>query len=62
VKAVVDEIAAYPKRYAIVEFDVRQAIMLDFPYSIYYRILPRKIEVIAVYHNSRDPERWNNRT
>jgi len=36
--------------------------MLDFPYSIDYRILPRKIEVIAVYHNSRDPERWNNRT
>jgi len=61
VKALVDEIASNPKQYAIVEADVRQAIMIGFPYSIYYRILPRKIDIIAVHHNSRDPDSWKNR-
>ena len=61
VKTVEDEIAANPKRHAVVESGVRQSILLDFPYSVFYRILPKKIEVIAVYHNSRDPEGWKNR-
>ena len=32
-----------------------------FPFSIFYRILPECIEVIAVVHQSRDPGTWQRR-
>ena len=53
-KAIAD-IASYPKRYPIVERDVRQAPVDRFPFCIYYRIRSGRIVVISVFHQSRDP-------
>jgi plasmid stabilization system protein ParE len=32
-----------------------------FPYVVYYRVHPDRIEVIAVLHGSRHPRTWRGR-
>ena len=61
VRAILERIGKYPELYAVVESDVRQAIVLGFPYSILYRIRARDIAVVAVFHSSRDPAVWQRR-
>ena len=40
--------------YQTVESTVRRASVRKLPFSVFYRILPEWIEVIAVVHQSRD--------
>jgi plasmid stabilization system protein ParE len=51
-----------PLRYAIVAGEVRCAPVTRFPYAVYFRILPRSIAIIAIYHQSRDPAGWQSRS
>jgi len=48
---------AFPKVYK----DIRRALLLRFPYGIFYLIDENKIIVIAVYHEKRNPENWKPR-
>ena len=50
-----------PELYQTVESTVRRALVRKFPFSVFYRILPEWIEVIAVVHQSRDPRTWQRR-
>ena len=50
-----------PELYQTVESTVRRAPVRKFPFSVFYRILPEWIEVIAVVHQSRDPRTWQRR-
>ena len=50
-----------PQMYAVVLRDVRRGKLRRFPYLIYYRVLPDRIEVIALLHASRDPKLWQER-
>lgn len=50
-----------PLRYPIVERDVHEAPVKNFPYCIYYRIRKNLLIVIAVYHQARDPLGWQQR-
>ncbi len=54
-------IAKRPRPYQTVESTVRRALVGKFPFSVFYRILPEWIEVIAVVHQSRDPRTWQRR-
>ena len=54
-------ISERPELYPIVESTVRRALVRKFPLSVFYRILPEWIEVIAVVHQSRDPRTWRRR-
>jgi plasmid stabilization system protein ParE len=56
-----DIISANPLAYATVTSDVRKAVMRRFPYCIFYRPLLNCVEVIAVFHSSRDPSVWHRR-
>jgi len=56
VQAVFDEIAARPEMYAAVLQDARRATVRRFPYSVYYRIEPQRVVVLAVFHSRRDPK------
>lgn len=53
-------IAEHPERYPSWprQRAYRRAVLTRFPYSVFYRILPDEIEVIAVAHAKRDPEYW----
>lgn len=55
-------ISERPKLYQTLESTVRRAPVRKFPFSVFYRILPEWIEVIAVVHQSRDPRTWPRRT
>ena len=54
-------ISERPTLYQTVESTVRRALVQKFPFSVFYRILPEWIEVIAVLHQSRDPGIWRRR-
>lgn len=55
------EITANPARYGFADADIREGLLNRFPYAIYYRVLPDRIRVLAVYHTSRDPSGWQSR-
>lgn len=61
VQKVFNQIAEMPQLYPPVLADVRKAVVRRFPYCIYYRAHPDRIEVIAVFHTSRDPRIWQTR-
>lgn len=58
VRRVLSGIASQPRRHGILLSDVRKAIVKGFPYTIFYRHLPDHIDVLAVFHTSRDPSEW----
>ncbi len=61
VERVLAEMASNPVRYGFAKDDVREGLLVRFPYAIYYRILTNHIRVLAVFHTSRDPAVWQSR-
>jgi toxin ParE1/3/4 len=61
VQAVFDRISATSEMYATVYRDVRKALVRRFPYSVYYRLRPDRVVVLAVFHNKRNPNIWKSR-
>jgi len=55
-------IQADPLRFPFAEGAIRVAQTERFPYAIYFRVLPTKTEVLAVFHGSRDPSEWQLRS
>ncbi len=61
VDVAIAEIARDPLMWQRVFGDVRRRIVRRFPYSVLYLAEPGHIEVIAVFHFSRDPKKWRSR-
>lgn len=61
---VVFGIAQNPLGFPVVWRDrVRRALVLDrFPYALYFIVDDDQVMVIACFHASRDPRRWQERT
>ena len=57
-----ENIKQNPKSFAVAHKDVRKYVVKKFPFVIYYRIVDSVIQVIAIFHTSRNPEIWNERT
>ena len=51
-----------PDQYPIVYRNLRRAVVRRFPFAVFYEITPNEIQVIAVFHSRRDPERWRSRS
>jgi plasmid stabilization system protein ParE len=58
---VFDRIALNPQMHAVVFADIRKAVVAKFPYCIFYRPESARVQVIAVFHSSRDPAVWQDR-
>jgi plasmid stabilization system protein ParE len=56
-----ENIKQNPKSFPIAHKDVRKHVIKKFPFVIYYRIIHTVIQVIAIFHTSRNPEIWNER-
>jgi len=56
-----ENIKQNPNFYPIAYKDVRKYVVKKFPFVIYYRIIDSLIQVIAIFHTSRNPEIWNER-
>lgn len=61
VQRVFDRIAVNPSMHAVVAGDVRKAVVRRFPYCVFYRPHADRVEVIAVFHTSRNPADWQSR-
>jgi plasmid stabilization system protein ParE len=61
VQDALDRIGQRPELHAMIYQNIRRVLLSKFPYSVFYRILADRIEVIAVFHNKRDPKIWRSR-
>jgi len=57
-----EKISENPFLYPLSQKDVRRYVMKKFPFVIYYQIKELTISVIAIFHTSRNPEIWKDRT
>jgi toxin ParE1/3/4 len=61
VQKVFDRIAVHPLIHQVVFADIRKGVVRRFPYCVFYRPHQDRVEVIAVFHSSRDPSIWQGR-
>ncbi len=59
--AVKNRVASLPRVNRILWGSTRRALFGRFPYGYFYRVMTDRIEVIAIYHHSRDPSGWKSR-
>lgn len=56
-----ENIKQNPNSFPIAYKDARKYIVKKFPFVIYFRIADDIIQIIAIFHTSRNPEIWNER-
>ncbi len=56
-----DRMQQNPEGWAVLYRKIRACPMRRFPYVIYYRVLPDRINIVAVQHGHRDPRAWRRR-
>jgi toxin ParE1/3/4 len=61
VQDALDRIAANPLIHQTVFEDIRKAVVRRFSYCVFDRAHPDRVEVVAVFHTSRDPSVWQGR-
>lgn len=61
IQKVFDRIATNPLMHQVVFADIRKGVVRRFPYCVFYRPHHDRVEVIAVFHSSRDPSIWQGR-
>jgi toxin ParE1/3/4 len=61
VQQVLDILAENPSRYPVVFEDIREGLVSEFPFAVYYRVKPNQVVILAVFHCSRDPAVWQAR-
>jgi len=61
VYSTVQNIAAYPSAWPILEGDIRRCFVHRFPYGVLYSIEPGSILILAVMHLHRHPDTWKDR-
>ena len=47
-----------PTLYPAIHSDVRRCITKIFPFNVLYRIASSQVVVVAIMHQSRDPDYW----
>ena len=60
-ESAIGEIQNSPRQWRVVERDVRLYLLPKFPFSIYYRVCPDQIRILAIKHHSRHPDYWRTR-
>jgi plasmid stabilization system protein ParE len=54
-------IVSNPHLYPIVYRTLRRAVVRRFPFAVFYEVTAEEIQVVAVFHSRRDPEKWKSR-
>ena len=58
----IKEIGDFPERWPIASQEVRRRLVSRFPYSLFYRVDPDEVIVLAVAHHRRRPTYWLGRS
>ncbi len=61
VRKALNQVGQMPELHSVLHQDIRRARVQKFPYNVYYRVRPDRVEVLAVLHGRRDPSVWKNR-
>jgi len=62
VDVAVERIAANPAQFPIVHKNIRRALLRRFPYALMFVTeADGSVTIIACFHGSRDPARWQRR-
>ena len=61
IDAAINRIGAHPELYPEVQPDLRRAVLSNLPYSVFYRVQPQVVEILAIFHHRRDPRVWQAR-
>ncbi len=61
VDACLEGIRRQPQMYPLVHEMYRRALIRRFPFAIFYEYAEAKVTVYAVFHTSRDAEKWRQR-
>lgn len=51
-----ENIQEFPSLYSETHSTIRRALLKDFPYMVFYNILPDKTDILSVFHTSRKPK------
>ena len=57
VEVAISEVARAPLSWPKVRGDIRRRAVRRFPYAVLYVLEPQDVEVLAIFHSSRDPMR-----
>ena len=62
VNAVIQRMSANPRQFPVVHKNIRRALLRRFPYALMFVLADdATLTVIACFHGSRDPVRWQER-
>jgi plasmid stabilization system protein ParE len=61
-RTVVSRIAKNPKQFLTSTHQTRRAILRRFPYFVIFRETRQYVYVVAIFHTSRNPKTWPQRT
>ena len=61
VEIVLTRISLHPQIHQVVFEDIRKGVVKRFPYCVFYRAHPDRIEVISVFDARQDPKLWQSR-
>tara|TARA_B100000809_G_C14796087_1_gene408503 strand:+ start:226 stop:519 length:294 start_codon:yes stop_codon:yes gene_type:complete len=50
-----------PTKIAVKYNNVRVAFLKKFPYGLHYIFIENTITIIALFHSSENPQKWDNR-
>lgn len=54
-------LAEFPRAGKPLEDEIRGFPVRGFPYTVVYRLLPGRLRILAVFHQSRRPRTWRGR-
>jgi len=56
-----DRIIDYPAAFPVILPGVRRALIRRYPYGVFFRVRPMRVEVEAIFHLRTDPARLSDR-
>ena len=61
IQDVLIRIGKAPKARSLIYKAVRKAVVIRFPFCVFYREEATCVRVLAVFHSSRNPKEWQKR-
>ena len=61
VDACLESIRRRPEMYPVVDEGYRRSLIRRFPYAVFYEQSEATVTIYAVFHTSRDPDKWRQR-
>jgi plasmid stabilization system protein ParE len=58
IDAVLEQLSRFPHSCPVVRKNIRRCLVHRFPYGLFYVVENRRIVVLAIMHQARDPKRW----